>query len=83
MEYSDRNVRNSFEAMLDLDRDGLLDTSEQAMQFDFFDRMSKEDSCDSEEDDEYGEIIYEIDGMDREEGSEYLEREGCDSDDFE
>lgn len=78
----DRHVRNGFDAMFDIDRDGFLDDAEQAMQFHYLDRMSREDSEDFDEDD-CDDILDEIDGMDREEAIEYLEDEGYDPDEFE
>lgn len=81
MGFFDRDVRNGFDSMFDFDRNGKLDTLEQAMQFEFLDRASRDD-FDTDEGDEYEEIMDEIEGMDEEEARDYLESEGYDPDDF-
>ena len=80
MGFFDRDVTNSFDKMFDLDRDGSLDAFEQAMQFDFIDRVCSDDSSESDSDD-YDEIMDEIEGMD-EEAREFLESEGYDTEDY-
>lgn len=81
MGFFNRDVRGSFDRMFDFDRDGSLDPIEQAMQFECLDRTCRDDSEDSA-DDEYDEILDEIEGMDEEDAREYLESEGYDPDDF-
>lgn len=39
----DRDIKNGFDEMFDLNRDGVLDPGEQAMQFAFVDRVSREE----------------------------------------
>lgn len=87
MGFFDRDVNNGFDAMFDLNRDGVLDSCEQGLEFEYLDRTSRgkdpwNDSSDSSEQDEYDEIQDEIDGMDPEEARDYLESEGYDADDF-
>lgn len=52
MGFWDRDVENSFDKMFDFNRDGKLSPVEQGMQFDFIDRMSREDD-EEEDDDDY------------------------------
>ena len=50
MGFFDRDVRNGFDRMFDFNRDGKLDMSERAMQFDYIDReMSSDFAGDSDE----------------------------------
>ena len=87
MGFFDRDVNNGFDDMFDFNRDGVLDPGEQAMEFEYMDRVSRgkdpwDDSSDDSEQDEYDEIQDEIDGMDPDEARDYPESEGYDPDDF-
>lgn len=90
MGFWDREVRDSFDAMFDFNRDGRLDVCEEAMQFDFIEEGIKSDShnryVDDDEDDR--ELLYpdldfdELEDMDEDERREALEEAGYDPDDF-
>lgn len=86
MGFFDRDVRNGFDRMFDFNRDGKLDMSERAMQFDYIDReMSSDSADDSDEDDELemaGLDRLDLELMDEDERREVLEDAGLDSDDF-
>ncbi len=87
MGFLDRDVRNGFDYMFDLNRDGVLDTFEQGLQFEYLDRTSRgldpwDDSNDDREEDDFDEILDEIEDMDEDETIDYLESEGYDPDDF-
>ncbi len=87
MGFFDRDVNNRFDDMFDFNRDGVLDPGEQAMEFEYMDRVSRgkdpwDDSSDDSEQDEYDDIQDEIDGMDPDEARDYIESEGYDPDDF-
>ena len=82
MGFWDREVRNSFDAMFDFNRDGHLDFVEQATQFDFFEESIKEDKCEDEEDILDDLDLDELEDMDEEERREAIEDAGYDPDDF-
>lgn len=90
MGFFDRDVRNGFDRMFDFNRDGKLDMSEQAMQFDYIDReMSSDSADDSDEDDELDDELemagldrFDLELMDEDERREALEEAGFDPDDF-
>ena len=87
MGFLDRDVRNGFDHMFDLNRDGVLDTFEQGLQLEYLDRTSRgldpwDDSNDNPEEDDFDEILDEIEDMDEDEAIDYLESEGYDPDDF-
>ena len=48
MGFMDKEVKNSFDSMFDLNKDGWLDAVEQGLQFSYIDRMARE----MEEDDD-------------------------------
>lgn len=50
MGFFDKDVENGFDEMFDLNKDGVLDPGEQAMQFAFVDKISREEYSDEEED---------------------------------
>ena len=50
MGFFDKDVKNGFDKMFDLNKDGVLDPGEQAMQFAFVDKISREEYSDEEED---------------------------------
>ena len=83
MGFFDRDVKNGFDRMFDVNHDGKLGPGEQAMQFAFVDEMIRKNEP---EDDgltfDNEDILDEIDGMDEDEAREYLESEGYDPDDF-
>ena len=91
MGFFDRDVRFG-EEIFDLNRDGVLDAGEQALEFMALDNIANGRDpwdCDDhssssydEEEAEYEDVLDEIDGMDEEEAREYLESEGFDPDDF-
>ena len=79
----DRDVKNGFDRMFDINHDGILGPGEQAMQFAFVDEMIRKNEPDDNGltfDNE--DILDEIDGMDEDEAREYLESEGYALDDF-
>lgn len=90
MGFLDRDVRNGFDRMFDFNRDGKLDTSERAMQFDYIEHeMSSDSADDSDEDDELDDELemagldrLDLELMDEDERRETLEEVGFDSDDF-
>ena len=51
MGFFDRDVKNGFDEMFDLNKDGVLDPREQAMQYAFVDQVGREGYCNEEEDD--------------------------------
>lgn len=83
-----------FDKMFDFNRDGKLDSFEQAMQFQFLDEMSREESHDSgstwDDDEEDESDVFadagldydELEFMDLEERREVLEDAGLDPDEF-
>lgn len=87
MGFWDREVRDSFDEMFDYNRDGHLDSFEQAMQYDFFEESLKSDSSDEDDEDDR-ELLYpdldfdELEDMDEDERREVLEEAGYDPDDF-
>lgn len=50
MGFLDRDVKNGFDKMFDLNKDGVLDPGEQAMQYAFVDKISREKYSGEEED---------------------------------
>ena len=78
MGFWDRDVKNSFDSMFDMNRDGVLDLAEQGFQLDFLIRQMKED--DRSDDDELD--LDELEYMDEDERREALEEAGYDPDDF-
>lgn len=52
MGFGDGKVENSFDALFDLDRDGVLDPVEQGIQFDYIMECMEEEEALSEDDDE-------------------------------
>ena len=84
MGFFDRDVKNGFDRMFDVNHDGKLGPGEQAMQFTFVDEMiGKNEPEDDGLTFDNEDILDEIDGMDEDEAREYLESEGYDPDDFE
>ena len=78
MGFFDREVRNSFDRMFDLNRDGALDPAEQAFQMDFITRdMEEQDDTDDDELD-----LDDLEDMDPDERREALEDAEYDPDDF-
>ena len=79
MGFFDREVRNSFDRMFVLNRDGALDPAEQAFQMDFITRDMEEqdDTYDDEELD-----LDDMEDMDPDEREDALEDAGYDSGDF-
>ncbi|MCR5801336.1 MAG: hypothetical protein K6G57_03285 [Lachnospiraceae bacterium] len=73
MGFWDRSVKNSFDSMFDMNRDGVLDPAEQAIQLDFITRQMEEDS--RSDDDDEDEL--DLESIDEEE----LDDAGFDSDD--
>ncbi len=79
-----------FDKMFDFDRDGKLDSFERAMQFQFLDEMSREESHDAENSWEDESDVFadagldydELEFMDPEERREVLEDAGLDPDEF-
>lgn len=61
----DKDVDNSLDRMFDFNRDGKLDISEQSMQFDFLDRMTRDDE-DYDDEDDYEDFDYEDEEYDDE-----------------
>ena len=60
MGFFDREVRDSFDGLFDLNRDGVLDPAEQAFQMDFITRdmeeqnnIDDEDELDIDDDDDF------------------------------
>lgn len=83
MGFFDRDAKNGFDRMFDVNHDGKLGSGEQAMQFAFVDEMISE--SESEDDGltfDNEDILDEIDGMDEDEAREYLESEEYELDDF-
>ena len=79
MGFWDREVRDSFDSLFDLNRDGMLDPAEQAFQLDFLTReMEREASEKNDEDLE----LDDLELMDEDERREALEDVGYDPDDF-
>ena len=79
MGFWNREVRDSFDSLFDLNRDGLLDPAEQAFQLDFLTREMEGDA--SEELDEDLDLD-DLELMDEDERREALEDAGYDPDDF-
>ena len=79
MGFWDREVRDSFDSLFDLNRDGMLDPAEQAFQIDFLTREMEGDA--SEELDEDLDLD-DLEFMDEDERREALEDAGYDPDDF-
>jgi len=79
MGFWDREVRDSFDSLFDLNRDGMLDPAEQAFQLDFLTREMEGDA--SEELDEDLDLD-DLEFMDEDERREALEDAGYDPDDF-
>lgn len=79
MGFWDREVRDSFDSLFDLNRDGMLDPAEQAFQLDFLTREMEGNA--SEEYDEDLDLD-DLEFMDEDERREALEEAGYDPDDF-
>lgn len=78
---------SSFDEMFDFNRDGSLDTFEQAMQIQFLDEMSNDEESDSLSFEErelidHGLDLDELDLMDEDERREALEDAGLDPDEY-
>ena len=56
MGFLDWDVRDGFDAMFDFDHDGKLDFFEEMMQFDFIDEITKDDSEDDSDEEEFSEF---------------------------
>ena len=92
MDFFDREVDSSFDAMFDMNRDGVLDPIEQGFQLDFLDKDSSFDDDDDDDFDEMDEVEEALDSigytrddleyMDEEERAEILEDAGLDPDDW-
>ncbi len=78
MGFWDREVRDSFDSLFDLNRDGMLDPTEQAFQLDFLTREMEGDSEEHDEDLDLDDLEF----MDEDERREALEDAGYDPDDF-
>ena len=82
MFWGDGEVMNSFDRMFDFNRDGNLDPVEQAMQYEFFEESTKEDSAE-EDNPLYSDIdLDELEDMDENERREALEEAGYEPEDF-
>ena len=79
MGFWDREVRDSFDSLFDLNRDGLLDPAEQSFQLEFLTREMEVEA--SEENDEDLDLD-DLELMDKDERREALEDAGYDPDDF-
>ena len=79
MGFWHREVRDSFDSLFDLNRDGMLDPAEQAFQLDFLTREMEGET--SEENDEDLDLD-DLELMDEDERREALEDAGYDPDDF-
>ena len=79
MGFWDREVRDTFDSLFDLNRDGMLDPAEQAFQLDFLTRKMKDETCE-----EHGGDLEldDLEFMDEDERREALEDAGYDPDDF-
>ncbi len=79
MGFWDREVRDTFDSLFDLNRDGMLDLAEQAFQLDFLTRKMKDETCE-----EHGGDLEldDLEFMDEDERREALEDAGYDPDDF-
>ena len=93
MGFFDDSVDNSFDAMFDFDRDGELDVTERAAQFEYMEHEQREiegyDSEDSDYDSDIEDALcdagldeMDLDNMSREEIEEALNDAGYDIDDF-
>ena len=76
--FGDRKIENSFDALFDLNRDGVLDPLEQGYQLDVI--SGEFDNEGTEDEDEFD--IDDLDLMDEDERREALEDAGYDPDDF-
>ena len=88
----DRKVRDFFDRLFDMDRDGKLDAGEQGFQYEYLDRLSEGSSHpdDDEDDDEFDEdeVVDEDDSddwksMDTEDKRDAMIEAGLDPDDYE
>lgn len=79
MGFLDRSVENSFDRLFDLNRDGVLDPVEQAVQLDYISREINGDETDSDDEDF---DLDDLEDMDDDERREALEDAGFDPDDF-
>lgn len=92
MGFFDREIRDSLDEFFDYDGDGVLDAGEQAMEFEYLDRLDREnentDDYDSSWNSDYDELedagldYDELECMDEDECRETLEDAGLDPDDF-
>lgn len=76
--FGDREIENSFDALFDLNRDGVLDPLEQGYQLDVI--SGEFDNEGTEDEDEFD--LDDLDLMDEDERREALEDAGYDPDDF-
>lgn len=76
--FGDRKIENSFDALFDLNRDGVLDPLEQGYQLDVI--SGEFDNEGTEDEDEFD--LDDLDLMDEDERREALEDAGYDPDDF-
>ena len=81
MGFFDREVRDSFDRMFDLNRDGALDPAEQAFQMDFITR-DMEEQDDTDDDEELDLDLDDLEDMDPDERREALEDAGYNPVDF-
>lgn len=85
MGFWNREVRDSFDEMFDFNRDGHLDSFEEAMKFEFIEESMKSGSSDDEDEDGLFGLdldLDELENMDEDERREALEESGYDPDDF-
>lgn len=76
--FGDREIENSFDALFDLNRDGVLNPLEQGYQLDVI--SGEFDNEGTEDEDEFD--LDDLDLMDEDERREALEDAGYDPDDF-
>ncbi len=76
--FGDRRIDNSFDAMFDLNRDGVLDPIEQGYQIDVLSGEYENDGTGDEDELD----LDDLDLMDEDERREALEDAGYDPDDF-
>ena len=86
MGFFDRDVKNSFDRLFDLNHDGVLSPGEQAFQMDFIMKemeSNDSDDDDEEDDDDLDSFRDDFEMMDEDERRQALEDAGYDPDDFE
>lgn len=80
--FGDRKVSNAYDRMFDLNRDGYMNASEQALEYDYIEE-STNPSADEEKSYFQDEVdMDELECMDEDERREMLESAEYDSDDF-